>query len=237
MKLLSIECSAKTASCAVSDNGNIICSDFTASPLTHSQTLLPMTKKMLNKNGIKVADIEGFAVSAGPGSFTGIRIGISAVKGMALSRNLPCVGVSTLSAIAYNFKDTNVLVCAVMDARCKQFYNALFRINNGKITRICPDRAISADDLKAEIMKSRVHCPIIIAGDGAELFYPLVKSKKNVVLAEEGKRFQCGEGVALAAEDCLNQGKTVSAEQLLPIYLRLPQAERELKERKGELKK
>ncbi len=231
MKLLSIECSAKTASCAVCHNGRVICSDFTASPLTHSQTLLPMTKAMLDKNGIKISDINAFAVSAGPGSFTGIRIGISAVKGMALSRNLPCVGVSTLLATAYNFINEDAIICAVMDARCNQFYNALFRIKDGKVSRLCQDRAIFAAELKTEIMKKRVRCPIIIAGDGAKLFYPMVEKKANTVLAENDSCFQNGVGVALAAQESISKGDFVSAEQLLPIYLRLPQAERELKEK------
>ena len=150
MKILSLECSAKSASCAVIEESKILCSDFTSSGLTHSQTLLPMVSDMINKAEVPFSDIDAFAVSAGPGSFTGIRIGISAVKGMALPKNAPCIPVSTLEAIAYNFLSEDALVCAVMDARCNQVYNALFRIKDGKIKRLCEDRAVSIDFLKAE---------------------------------------------------------------------------------------
>jgi tRNA threonylcarbamoyladenosine biosynthesis protein TsaB len=191
---------------------------------------------MLSNTHIPFNDIDAFAVSAGPGSFTGIRIGISAVKGMALPKNAPCIPVSTLEAIAYNFLNEDALVCAVMDARCNQVYNALFRINKGKVKRICEDRAVSIDFLKNEILKSKVRCKIIVAGDGADLFFPSVKDKKNAVIAEEDRRLQNGEGVAKAAERLYKKGVFNTAQQLLPIYLRLPQAERELKLKK-EIKK
>ena len=235
MKILSLECSAKSASCAVCEENEILCSDFTLSPLTHSQTLLPMVTNMLSAANIPFSDIDAFAVSAGPGSFTGIRIGISAVKGMALPKNSPCIPVSTLCAIAYNFIDEDALICAVMDARCNQVYNALFRIKDGKVKRISEDRALSVDELKKEIMKSRVRCKIIVAGDGAQLFFPFVKDKKNTVLADEENRLQNGIGVAKASERLYRDGIFKTAEQLLPIYLRLPQAERELKLKSKEI--
>ncbi len=235
MKILSLECSAKSASCAVSQNNKILCSDFNLSGLTHSQTLLPMVVEMLSSNNIPFNDIDAFAVSVGPGSFTGIRIGISAVKGMALPKNAPCIPVSTLYSIACNFLDEDALICAVMDARCNQVYNALFRVKDGKVKEITEDRAVSVDFLKKEILKSKVRCKIIIAGDGAEMFFPYVKDKKNVVLAEEGKRLQSGCGVARAAQMYIKKGIYKTAEQLLPIYLRLPQAERELKLKNKEI--
>ena len=232
MKILSLECSAKSASCAVSEENEILCSDFTSSGLTHSQTLLPMVTDMLSKANIPFKEIDAFAVSAGPGSFTGIRIGISAVKGMALPNNAPCIPVSTLYAIACNFLDEDALICAVMDARCNQVYNALFRVKDGKIKRLCEDRALSVDELKKEIMKSRVRCKTVIAGDGAQLFFPFVSNKKNTCIAEETRRLQSGCGVARAAEKLFEEGFFKTSEQLLPIYLRLPQAERELKLKK-----
>jgi tRNA threonylcarbamoyladenosine biosynthesis protein TsaB len=197
---------------------------------------MKMTADLLSASAIELDSIDGFCISSGPGSFTGIRIGISAVKGMALPKNAPCIPVSTLEAIAYNFLSEDALVCAVMDARCNQVYNALFRIKDGKIKRLCEDRAVSIDFLKAEILKSRVRCKIIVAGDGADLFFPFVKSKKNVIIADQKYRLQNGKGVAKAAEVLYKKGVFTSAEQLLPIYLRLPQAERELKLKK-EIKK
>lgn len=229
MKLLSVDCSAKSASCAITEDEKIIASSFVNVNLTHSQTLMPMISDLLSNSKTAIDEIDAFAISAGPGSFTGVRIGISAIKGMALAKNTPCIAVSTLYAIAQNFKDRDALVCAVMDARCKQVYGALFRIKNGKIKRLCEDKAVKIEDFAKEIMKSRVTCPIIIAGDGAKLFYSAVESKKNTVLADEALRYQNGIGVAIAGTESFIKGEFVTPEKLLPIYLRLPQAERELK--------
>ncbi len=229
MKLLAIDCSAKSASCAIIEDEKIIASSFVNTNLTHSQTLLPMVNCALDSSKTSINEIDAFAVSAGPGSFTGIRIGISAIKGMATPKNVPCVSVSTLYAVAENFIDRDALICAVMDARCNQFYCALFRVKDGKIKRLCPDRAEKAEILAAEIMKNRVKCPIIIAGDGAEIFFPFVENKSNTFLAEEHLRYQNGVGVAFAGLEAFKKGEFVSPEKLLPVYLRLPQAERELK--------
>lgn len=232
MKLLSIDCSAKSASCAILDEGKIIASSFVNTNLTHSETLLPMVSSALNSSKTKIDEIDAFAISNGPGSFTGIRIGISAIKGMAVAKNKPCIAVSTLYAIANNFRDRDALVCAVMDARCSQVYGALFRVKNGKIKRLFEDKAIKTDELKNEILKLRYKCPIIIAGDGANIFFPLISQKKNVILADEHLRYQNAVGVAFAGIESFKNGEFVTSEKLLPIYLRLPQAERELKKKK-----
>ena len=197
--ILSVDSSAVTASVALTDGKKVIKSEFINAGLTHS------------------------AVTAGPGSFTGVRIGVATVKGLAFNDNIPCISVSTLEAIACNFLDEDCIVCSVMDARRMQFYNALFEIKNGKAVRLCEDRAISIDDLKNDLKKYEV----IIAGDGARLCYDNL-GIDNIILAPEDKRYQCGQGVALAAE---NKEK-ISAAALMPVYLRLSQAERELKLKK-----
>lgn len=225
MKILSLECSATPASCAVWEDGVILASDFTNVKLTHSQTLMPMTVEMLKNANISLDDIDALAISNGPGSFTGIRIGISAVKGLAAARNLPCFAVSTLRAIAENFADTNSVVCAVMDARCNQVYNALFKVQNGSVTRLCEDRAIMIDELMSEL--STIDEKIIIAGDGAALFEKFESG--NINIADESFRYQTASGVAKAAKEY----KAVSPDKLMPFYLRLPQAERELKAKQG----
>lgn len=229
MKLLAVDCSAKSASCAIIEEDKIIATSFINVNLTHSQTLMPMVKDLLINSKTNINEIGAFAISAGPGSFTGVRIGISAIKGMALANNTPCIAVSTLYAIAQNFSDRDALICTVMDARCNQVYGALFRVKNGKIKRLCEDKAVKIPELKEQIMKSRVSCPIIIAGDGAKLFYSAVENKKNTVLAKESLRYQNGLGVALAGMESYEKGQFTTPEKLLPIYLRLPQAERELK--------
>lgn len=237
MKILSIECSATPCSVAVSENGKIIASDFTNEKMTHSQTLMPMVKDVLQSANTKIQDVDSFAVSAGPGSFTGIRIGISAVKGMAAPRKKPCIAVSTLRSMAENYSDTDCVVCAVMDARCSQVYNALFEINKGEITRLCDDRALLCEELVPEIediVKSGKI--IIIVGDGTQVFYPFVKDLENVFASEEERRYQNAVGVAKAAEELISNNNLLKPEELQPVYLRLPQAERELK-KKEELKK
>ena len=224
MKILALECSAGPASAAVVENDVIIASDFTNVKMTHSQTLLPMVKAMLDNAGLTVADIDALAISNGPGSFTGIRIGISAVKGIAAPRRLPCYAVSTLRAIAENFKDFDGIVCAVMDARCNQVYNALFKAENGKLTRLCEDRALMISELMSEL--SELSKNIIIVGDGAVLFSEFTSDKIHI--ASEEKRYQTAVGVAKASKEY----EPLSPDKLMPFYLRLPQAERELKAKK-----
>lgn len=227
MKILAVDCSAGPASAAITEEGKIIASSFVNVKLTHSQTLLPMVKNTLDAAMLGVADIDAYAISNGPGSFTGIRIGISAVKGLAAAEDKPCIEVSTLLGIAYDFKNTDCLLCAAMDARCNQVYNALFRIKNGAITRLCEDRAVMVDEVIRELESFDEN--IIVAGDGAGLFTAFAEAKDKVRIAKEPQRYQNACGVALAAEEKLSKGETVSADALRPFYLRLPQAERELK--------
>lgn len=226
MKILAFDSSAKSASVALIDNNKIIGNFFINTTLTHSQTLVPMANQLLTNTQTDLNDIDALAISAGPGSFTGVRIGVSAVKGLAIATDKPCISVSTLEAMPYNCIQENCKVVAVMDARCNQVYNANFSINNGVITRLCDDRALSIDDLYEEI--KAIDNKIILVGDGAELCYNSYKEKSsNIVLAAEHIRFQNATGVALAA---LNK-KAISAEELMPVYLRLPQAQRELNKR------
>ena len=222
MLLLSVDASAVTASAALTEDGRVIKSEFINKGLTHSETLLPLIEKVMD--GKTYNELDAIAVTAGPGSFTGVRIGVATVKGLAFPYDIPCISVSTLEAIACNFVDENAVVCSVMDARRMQFYNALFKAENGKITRLCEDRAISLEDLREELKK---YDNVIVAGDGAELCYNNL-NLENTALADEDKRYQNGVGVSKAAEN----KKTIKADTLMPVYLRLSQAERELKLKK-----
>lgn len=222
MLLLSVDSSAVTASAALSKDGEIIKSELINKGLTHSETLLPLIQSVMGD--YNYSDLGAIAVTAGPGSFTGVRIGVATVKGLAFVNNTPCISVSTLEAIAYNFTEENAVICAVMDARRMQFYNALFKAENGRITRLCDDRAISIEDLKKDLEGFE---KVIIAGDGAELCFNNI-GLENAVMAADDKRFQNGAGVAKAA-----QGReAVSPADLRPVYLRPSQAERELKLKK-----
>lgn len=229
MKLLSLECSAGPASAAIWQDGKILASSFVNVKLTHSQTLMPMVESLLTSSRTGIEEIDGIAVTSGPGSFTGIRIGISAAKGLAMPGSLPCVGVSTLYAVAHNFIGTDCLVCAVMDARCQQVYHALFDVSGGEVTRLSEDEAVDAKKLAEKLKKvsQKRNKRVIIAGDGAEVFFPFAAEVPLAEIAPEKDRFQNAVSVALAAAPLFAAGQAVTAEELLPFYLRLPQAERE----------
>lgn len=235
--LLALECSAGAASAAVIDHGRLLAEFYTNVKLTHSQTLMPMVEGMLSASGLTLPQMDGFAVSAGPGSFTGVRIGVAALKGMAWPLNKPCAAVSSLAAMAENLAGWDCVVCGVMDARCNQVYNALFRSSRQGMTRLCGDRALLIPELGAELTAlcrspDTAGLPVIFLGDGAELcFAALAEELPAAVLAPEHLRYQRAAGVAAAAEKLFAAGETVTAAELMPVYLRLPQAERELKKK------
>ncbi len=234
MKILSMECSATPASVAVIEDGKVLASSFVNVRLTHSQTLMPMAQNVLTSAKLDINSIDGLAISNGPGSFTGVRIGISALKGIAAPKNLPCVAVSTLRAMAENYIGTECYVCAVMDARCNQVYNAIFEIKNNEVIRLCDDRALMCDELAQEIKNnySNTDKCVIIVGDGTDIFFPFVENINNVRKSSPQLRFQNAVGVGLVAEHSFKKGEVLNADALLPFYLRLPQAERELKSKK-----
>ena len=154
--ILAVDASSVTAAAALcSGDGAVVRSDFLHNGLTHSETLLPMIRRVLGDTS--VADLDAIAVTAGPGSFTGVRIGVATVKGLAFDRDIPCIAVSALEAVAYQFPEENAVICVVMDARRGQFYNALFRVENGEVERLCPDRAVDGAALAEELALSLIH--------------------------------------------------------------------------------
>ena len=222
MRLLSFESSAKTASVALTDGYRLIAQYTQSGGLTHSTTLLPMAKTLLSDAGVSITDIDAFAVACGPGSFTGIRIGISTVKGLALASNKPCAGVSTLEAMAWHGVSACSFICPVMDARRDQVYNALFRTDCGKPIRICKDRAVSLEELASDV--KALSAPVFIVGDGAEITADFFdKIGISYIMAPYNLRVQSAWGVAMASQDA----KFGTSQELLPVYLRLSQAERE----------
>ena len=227
MLMLCLESSAKTASAALFEDGKFLGEYFQADGLTHSRTLLPMAESLLNNTDHKLADIGCVAVAHGPGSFTGLRIGMAAAKGLAWALDIPAVGVSTLEAMAMGGPTAEgAMLCCCMDARRNQVYNALFEVRDGKPVRLTEDRAISIAELQQEM--TSYHKSWILLGDGAELCYnALDKEQLAVQLAPEGLRMQSARGVGLAARD----KPLGTADDLLPVYLRLSQAERERQER------
>ncbi len=228
MKILSLDSSATSASVCVfdADENKIIGEFYINTKLTHSQTLVPMIDSLMTCTNLQYSDIDYLAVNTGPGSFTGIRIGVSVVKGLAMAQNLPCVDVSTLESMAYNFIDSDdVVVCACMDARRNQVYNALFSVDNGRITRLCDDRAISIEDLYNEL--KTIDKKIVLVGDGAQLCFNQKPEDASVTLSNSSKRFQRASSVALCASSKIDNNNVTNAQSLMPSYLRPSQAERE----------
>lgn len=236
MKILSVECSAGPVSCAVTEDGKLKGSFYLNRNMTHSETLMPMIDALLGSSGVGLSDISCFAVAAGPGSFTGVRIGISAVKGLAFPNGTPCVAVSPLEAMAYNFLGSDAVICGCMDARRSQVYNAIFKVSGNTVTRLCDDRALSVSELLCELRESYRGERVVLAGDGAELVMNAAEEENSdgLLLSAENLRYQNAIGVAFAAEMLYNNGGAVPPEELLPVYLRLSQAERELRSRSSE---
>ena len=225
MKILALETSAKAVSAAVSEDGRILASGYQDTGLTHSRTLMPIVEHILKNTGLTVADMDAIAVAAGPGSFTGIRIGVAAAKGLAFAADKPAVGVSTLAAMARNVAFCDGLVICAMDARRQQVYNALFEAKDGQLTRLTPDRAISLEELAAELENDLR--PKTVVGDGARLcFAHLTEAGISCRLAPAHLVMQNAMSVALEAEAMAAEGKLVSAQALEPVYLRPAQADR-----------
>lgn len=230
MLVLGVESSAKTASCAIcevlDDYQSVkVIASFTANTgNTHSETLMPIIEKVLDISGKTANEIDVLAVSAGPGSFTGVRIGVSTIKGMAYALDKPCVGVSSLKALSLNLIENHGIICAVMDARREQVYNALFRVDGYQFERICDDRAISIEELKAEI--DNFNEKVFLVGDGADLVNKTINGN-NIILANPLQKQQSGISVCMAV---LGEEK-VDSNALMPVYLRLAQAQRERNER------
>ena len=222
MLTLAFESSAKAASVALCEDGRLISQVIQCSGLTHSRTLLPMAEDLLKNAEMEMKQIDCFAVAQGPGSFTGIRIGIATVKGLAWAADKPCIGVSTLAAMAWNGVAAGGLICAVMDARRSEVYNALFRIEDGRPVRLCPDRAISLSALTEEL-RERGEAPFLV-GDGTELASAFFREQHlDHRVPPENVRWQNAWGVAMEAAG----KKLCTSQELLPVYLRLSQAERE----------
>lgn len=230
MKILALDTTAKSASVAITENREPLAVFTLEAGLTHSETVLPMVETALKSLHLSASDADAFAVTAGPGSFTGVRIGISAVKGLAFASEKPCIGVSALEALAYNLRELSgeCIVCPVMDARRNQLYNALFHLKNGMLTRLCEDRLISLSALTEELQKADM--PVYAAGDGYSILknaYP-IKDTPRLMIAQNAY------SVALLALDTYEKAedKSIFSDiSLLPVYLRASQAERELAEK------
>jgi tRNA threonylcarbamoyladenosine biosynthesis protein TsaB len=222
MRIFALETSARAVSVALTENGKVLASAYQDTGLTHSRTLMPLAESVLRNVGLSARDMDAFAVAAGPGSFTGIRIGVAAAKGLALGAERPAVGVSTLAALARNVASADALIIAAMDARRSQIYEASFRAHNGALERLTPDRALALSELADEL--SGETAPIIVAGDGAALCAAYLNGRGvQCRTAPPNLVMQNAVSVALEAE-ALPESAFVTAQELRPTYLRPPQA-------------
>ena len=228
MKILALDSSAVVGSVALCEDSRMVAHYTLNTGNTHSQTLLPMIESVLKSAEWEIDDLDLFAVSNGPGSFTGVRIGVATVKGLAFGKNIPCAGVSTLEALAYNLRYFNGIICPVMNARRAQVYNALFSCENGVLNRLCPDRAISIAELDEELCS--MDQPIYLVGDGYDITLEGLE-KATVQPVPDELRYQSGYSVALCGLAAYERGEAVDDATLAPVYLRPSQAERERNER------
>lgn len=228
IRILALDSTAEVSSVCVCEGERLVCEITVNTGNTHSQTLLPAVEQTLKMAEMTVNDIDVFACSTGPGSFTGVRIGVATIKGIAYGKNKPCVSVSTLEALAYNLIGNNGVICPVMNARRSQVYNALFECEGGTLNRICDDRALAIAELDEEL--DVISKPIYLSGDG----YGITESgfkKTKVSYVPERQRYQNAYSVAQIALKKYELGEYVDDASLVPIYLRPSQAERERQER------
>ena len=232
MLTLAFETSAKAASVALTENGKLLGESYQNTGLTHSQTLMVMAEDLLKQCNKTMSDVTAVAVAEGPGSFTGVRIGVAAAKGFAWGGQIPCYGVSTLEAMAVSLGIWEGTVCACMDARRSQVYNGLFAVKNGEVSRLSKDRAIALADLKTEL--EPIDGPIFLVGDGAILTHKTLSGEiSTLILPPEHRLHQRAVGVALLAETKQTAGEPGDGNALSPNYLRLSQAERERLEKQN----
>ena len=230
MLILAFETSAKAASVALMEGEKLLGESYQNTGLTHSQTLMVMAEDLLKQCNKTVQDVTAVAVAEGPGSFTGVRIGVAAAKGFAWGREIPCYGISTLEAMAESLGIWEGYVCPCMDARRSQVYNAIFYVDGGVVERHTDDRAISLAELGAEL--EELDGPIFLVGDGADLTYKtLAGGLEELILPPEHRKHQRATGVAILASQQAAEGAAPSGGALTPNYLRLSQAEREKLER------
>lgn len=232
MKILSLDTSAKTATVALVSDGELI-AEYSILTTTHSTTLLPMIESIFKLAGIEAKDVDLYSVSVGPGSFTGIRIGVSTVKGLAFAYNTPCVGVSALEGMAENFGGLDGIIVPVIDARRDMVYTALFRsTSDGNVERITEDLQISIDEL-CELLLEYKGTRVYFTGDAYAKMTERFSGQENCTTPIK-LRAQSAYGVASAGLKLWNKTEDkaeFTAAALMPVYLRKAQAEREREER------
>ena len=227
--ILGVESSGKTASCAILKDGLVVAESSLTIGLTHSETLMVLVENMFKISGLDKKDIKNIAVSIGPGSFTGLRIGVAACLGIAVGLGVECVGVSSLLGLCYNLIDFNCVVCAVLDARNNNVYNANFVVNNRMISRVCDDRVINIFELFEELKCFEKN--VVFVGDAAKKCFELQKNDYNFDVASNSLLFQRASSICFCAEKIIMDGIIAENIAIAPKYIRLSQAEQQLKKK------
>lgn len=241
MIILALDSTSTTASVALCEDERLICLYTVSAGNTHSETLLPMIESALRTSELELCDVDMLAVSEGPGSFTGVRIGAATAKGLAFGTNKPCVGVSTLWALAYNLMGLgcNAIICPVMNARRSQVYNAIFRLEDGRLTRLCNDRVLTIAELESELLGEYSQDKIYLVGDVYDVTLDGFE-RVTVEVTAEPMRYHNAYSVAQCAHEKYlssdGSADTFTDSALAPTYLRPSQAERERLEREGKAK-
>ena len=236
MNILALDSNAVAASAAVARDDKTLAVCFANNGNTHSEILLPMAETALENAHLTVNDIDLFACTVGPGSFTGVRIGVATVKGLAFGRNKPCAAVSTTEALAEGLAPLSGILVGVMDARRGQVYAGIFTYRDGALVRLAPDRAMQVDELAREVLAAYPEQSIRLAGDGYSLALTAFREAGAAHLTETppALRLQNAEAVARCAIRLARAGETVDDKSLRPLYLRLPQAERDFLEKQAD---
>jgi len=237
MLIFAVDTCSMSSSAAIADEERVLAQFTVNHKKTHSEKIMPQIDSMLKASDIVLDDIDVMAAAVGPGSFTGVRIGVATIKGFALALNKPCVAVSSIEALAYSVKSFKGIVSPILDARRNQVYNAVFKSDAREIERLTPDRAISLSELLDELSKTEEN--IIFVGDGVPVFKNEIENvlKNRAYFAPKPLVYNLASSVAEVGIRKYEIGETVKPELLTPEYVRLSQAEQEKQMKKEEYKK
>lgn len=237
MKVLAVDTSSVVATVALMEDERLLGEYSINNKKTHSQKLMVMIKEILAGLELKPSDIDVYAASIGPGSFTGLRIGVTTVKAMAYANSKPVIGVPTLDALAYNVVTSGLIICPILDARNNQVFTALYRQKNNQLERLTEYMGIPVTEL-LQLIKEKDKA-VIFVGDAVGLHKEcfIAELGENCEFSPLAMRLQRGASVAEIALKMAKEGKFESSFELVPFYLRKSQAERELEKKlsmKGE---
>ena len=227
MKILGLDSSGIVASVAIVEEDNLIAEYTVNYKKTHSQTLLPMLDELAKMTELDMDTIDAIAVAAGPGSFTGLRIGSATAKGLGLALDKPLVGIPTVEALAYNLYDVNGLICPIMDARRKQVYTGIYRYEDHRLMTVKDQMAVGIEEFLS--MLNEMGEAVTFLGDGVPVFKDIIADKLTVPFSFAPAHLSRQRAGAVGALGVLyyKEGRTETAAEHKPDYLRVSQAERE----------